>query len=187
MRAMRAEQFSGYEALKLVELPKPTVTDGKVLVRIRAAGVTPLDHTILFGHFHIPEVSAKSCRLTKNHSSGFASRVLNIKSVKPLPKRDSIVRSRGRDGVFWSFSSIDFTRLFSIRSSLRRTRSSSLIGFNSASSIDLRGRRGITALATPSVAIELISHILLLVHTAKSPCALIPVVRKSKFIKGSLW
>jgi NADPH2:quinone reductase len=53
---MRAEQFSGYEALKLVELPKPTVTDGKVLVRITAAGVTPLDHTILFGKFHIPEV-----------------------------------------------------------------------------------------------------------------------------------
>jgi NADPH2:quinone reductase len=56
MRAMRAEQFNGYEALKLVELPKPTVTDGKVLVRITAAGVTPLDHTILFGNFHIPEV-----------------------------------------------------------------------------------------------------------------------------------
>src|ERR1700678_957783 len=55
MRAMRAEQFSGYEALKLVELPKPTVTDGKVLVRITAAGVTPLDHTILIGDFHIPE------------------------------------------------------------------------------------------------------------------------------------
>ena len=55
MRAMRAEQFSGYEALKLVELPKPTVTDGKVLVRITAAGVTPLDHTILFGNFHIPK------------------------------------------------------------------------------------------------------------------------------------
>jgi NADPH2:quinone reductase len=56
MRAMRAEQFSGYEALKLVELPKPTVTDGKVLVRITAAGVTPLDYTILSGKFHIPEV-----------------------------------------------------------------------------------------------------------------------------------
>ena len=51
MRAMRAEQFSGYEALKLVELPKPAVTDGKVLVRITAAGVTPLDHTILIGDF----------------------------------------------------------------------------------------------------------------------------------------
>jgi NADPH2:quinone reductase len=56
MRAMRAEQFSGYEALKLVELPKPKITHGKVLVRITAAGVTPLDHTILFGKFHIPEV-----------------------------------------------------------------------------------------------------------------------------------
>src|SRR5580704_11541791 len=55
MRAMRAEQFSGYDALKLVEIPKPTVTDGKVLVRVTAAGVTPLDHTILIGDFHIPE------------------------------------------------------------------------------------------------------------------------------------
>jgi NADPH2:quinone reductase len=49
---MRAEQFSGYEAMKLVELPKPSVTEGKVLVRITAAGVTPLDHTILSGQFH---------------------------------------------------------------------------------------------------------------------------------------
>jgi NADPH2:quinone reductase len=56
MRAMRAEQFSGYEALKLVDLPKPVVTDGRILVRITAAGVTPLDHTILSGNFHIPEV-----------------------------------------------------------------------------------------------------------------------------------
>jgi NADPH2:quinone reductase len=53
---MRAEKFTGYEALKLVDLPKPAVTDGKVLVRITAAGVTPLDHTILFGNFHIPDV-----------------------------------------------------------------------------------------------------------------------------------
>src|SRR5713226_7155976 len=51
MRAMRAEKFSGYEALKLVELPKPELTDGKVLVRMTAAGVTPLDHTILSGKF----------------------------------------------------------------------------------------------------------------------------------------
>ena len=56
MRAMRAEQFSGYEALKLVELPKPTVSDGKVLLRITAAGVTPLDYTILSGKFHTTKV-----------------------------------------------------------------------------------------------------------------------------------
>jgi NADPH2:quinone reductase len=49
MRAMRAEELSGYEALKLVDLPKPVVSDGKVLVRMTAAGVTPLEQTILFG------------------------------------------------------------------------------------------------------------------------------------------
>ena len=52
MRAMRAETFSGYEGLKLIELPKPAVTKGKVMVRMTAAGVTPLDHTILSGKFH---------------------------------------------------------------------------------------------------------------------------------------
>src|SRR3984893_4419969 len=52
MRAIRAETFSGYQGLKLVELPKPAVTGGKALVRMTAAGVTPLDHTILSGKFH---------------------------------------------------------------------------------------------------------------------------------------
>jgi NADPH:quinone reductase len=52
MRAMRAEQFSGYGGLKLVDVAKPAFTDGKVLVRITAAGVTPLDYTILSGQFH---------------------------------------------------------------------------------------------------------------------------------------
>src|SRR5438477_12394997 len=52
MHAMRAETFSGYQGLKLIELPKPAVADGKVLVRMTAAGVTPLDHTILSGKFH---------------------------------------------------------------------------------------------------------------------------------------
>jgi len=48
---MRAEQFRGYEGLKLVDLPKPAVSDGKVLLRMTAAGVTPLEHTILSGQY----------------------------------------------------------------------------------------------------------------------------------------
>jgi len=51
MRAMRAESFTGYGGLKRVDLPKPVVTDGRVLVRLTAAGVTPLDHTILSGGY----------------------------------------------------------------------------------------------------------------------------------------
>ena len=51
MRAMRAEGFGGYQDLKLVETPKPQVSTGRVLVKITAAGVTPLEHTILSGGY----------------------------------------------------------------------------------------------------------------------------------------
>src|SRR5205807_1196527 len=44
--------FTGYGGLKLVEAPRPRRADGRVLVRITGAGVTPLDHTILSGKFH---------------------------------------------------------------------------------------------------------------------------------------
>src|ERR1700689_1913571 len=51
MRAMRAEGFRGYEDLKLTDMPRPSVLEGRVLIRITAAGVTPLDHTILSGGY----------------------------------------------------------------------------------------------------------------------------------------
>src|SRR3989454_1286662 len=51
MRAMRAEGFRGYQDLKLVDTPKPQVSEGRVLVKIAAAGVTPLEHTILSGGY----------------------------------------------------------------------------------------------------------------------------------------
>jgi NADPH2:quinone reductase len=51
MRAMQAESFTGYGGLKLVEVPGPTLAPGRVLVRITAAGVSPLDHTILSGGY----------------------------------------------------------------------------------------------------------------------------------------
>src|ERR1700682_4515395 len=49
MRAIVAERFRGFQNLKLADIPQPTVADGRGLVRITAAGVTPLDHTILSG------------------------------------------------------------------------------------------------------------------------------------------
>jgi NADPH2:quinone reductase len=51
MRAMRAEGFRGYQDLKLVDIPKPNLLVGRVLVKITAAGVTPLEHTILSGGY----------------------------------------------------------------------------------------------------------------------------------------
>jgi NADPH:quinone reductase-like Zn-dependent oxidoreductase len=63
---MRAEKFSGYEWLKLVDLPKPSVSDGKVLLRMTSAGVTPLDHTILSGQFPL----AKAPLVLGNEGAG---------------------------------------------------------------------------------------------------------------------
>ena len=51
MRAMQAESFTGYGGLKLAKVPEPTLAPGRVLVRITAAGVSPLDHTILSGGY----------------------------------------------------------------------------------------------------------------------------------------
>ena len=53
MRAMQAAAFGGYDNLKLADVEKPVATDGKLLVRITAAGVTPLDNTVLHGHIDI--------------------------------------------------------------------------------------------------------------------------------------
>src|ERR1700735_5159185 len=49
MRMIQATQFAGYQGLVQLDAPKPQVADGRVIVRVTAAGVTPLDHTILTG------------------------------------------------------------------------------------------------------------------------------------------
>src|SRR6201987_3143667 len=49
MRAIEAKTFSGYCGLQQTQLPQPQRDMDRVLVRVTAAGVTPLDHTILSG------------------------------------------------------------------------------------------------------------------------------------------
>jgi NADPH:quinone reductase-like Zn-dependent oxidoreductase len=49
MRAIEAETFTGYGGLRQIELPMPQPAKDRVLIRVAAAGVTPLDHTILSG------------------------------------------------------------------------------------------------------------------------------------------
>jgi NADPH:quinone reductase len=49
MLAIEANTFSGYGGLRQVELGKPESAKDRVLVRITAAGVTPLEYTILSG------------------------------------------------------------------------------------------------------------------------------------------
>jgi NADPH:quinone reductase len=49
VRAIEARTFTGYGGLRLTDPPKPQPARDRVLVRLAASGVTPLDHTILSG------------------------------------------------------------------------------------------------------------------------------------------
>jgi hypothetical protein len=49
MKAIQAADRGGYDALRLVDIPRPQPRAGQALVRVTSAGVTPLDHTVLAG------------------------------------------------------------------------------------------------------------------------------------------
>ena len=49
MRAVQMKAHGGYEELQVVDLPDPIAGAGDVLVKVGAAGVTPLDRTVLAG------------------------------------------------------------------------------------------------------------------------------------------
>lgn len=49
MRAVVIESFGGVEQLKIAELPRPEAGEGEVLVRVRAAGLNPVDTKIRQG------------------------------------------------------------------------------------------------------------------------------------------
>ena len=49
MKAVAIEKYGGRDQLKLVDLPKPKPAAGEILIRIRAAGVNPVDTKIREG------------------------------------------------------------------------------------------------------------------------------------------
>jgi NADPH:quinone reductase-like Zn-dependent oxidoreductase len=84
MRAIEAETFSGYGGLRQIELPKPQPAKDRVLVRVTAAGVTPLDHTILSGG----HPRAKAPLVLGNEGAGVASiSKARARLSSPMPAR----------------------------------------------------------------------------------------------------
>src|SRR5690349_6669800 len=49
MKAIQAAYHGSYDALRLVDIPRPQPRAGQALVRVTSAGVTPLDRTVLAG------------------------------------------------------------------------------------------------------------------------------------------
>ena len=51
MRAIRVKEFGGAEVLRLEDIPEPVAGKGQVVVRIKAAGVNPVDTYIRAGTY----------------------------------------------------------------------------------------------------------------------------------------
>ena len=51
MRSIVANEFKGYDSLRLTESEKPTAKDGELLLKLLATGVTPLEYTIVSGQY----------------------------------------------------------------------------------------------------------------------------------------
>jgi NADPH:quinone reductase-like Zn-dependent oxidoreductase len=50
MKAIRIHEYGGVGTLKLEEVPRISITDDQVLVRIEDAGVNPVDWKVRQGH-----------------------------------------------------------------------------------------------------------------------------------------
>jgi NADPH2:quinone reductase len=54
MKAIQYSQQGSFDHLQVVDLPKPQLKSGDVLVRVTAATVTPMDAKLLLGHLPFP-------------------------------------------------------------------------------------------------------------------------------------
>jgi NADPH:quinone reductase-like Zn-dependent oxidoreductase len=58
MQAIRVHCYGGTEALRLEQVPRPVPAEGELLVRVRAAGVNPLDWHYLHGKPYVMRLSS---------------------------------------------------------------------------------------------------------------------------------
>ena len=52
MKAIQYRSFGDYSENRLIELPRPQLQDGEVLVEMRMVGINPLDNTFRSGHIY---------------------------------------------------------------------------------------------------------------------------------------
>src|ERR1700676_2184228 len=53
MKAIQYQAYGDYSENRLVDLPRPQLHDGEVLVEMRTVGVNPLDNTFRGGHIYL--------------------------------------------------------------------------------------------------------------------------------------
>jgi len=80
MKAIQYQAYGDYSENRLVDLARPALDDGKVLVAMRTVGVNPLDNTFRSGHIYLatpqnlPRVGGQTGVgvVAETNSSGFA-------------------------------------------------------------------------------------------------------------------
>ncbi|MFD7797162.1 zinc-binding alcohol dehydrogenase family protein [Streptomyces sp. NPDC059759] len=102
MKAIQISEFGGYDALALVDVPAPTPAPGKILVRMRLAGVNPLDDTVRSG------VLPSANKLPLIPGTGGVGEIIDNGGVERLkPGTPVVVAGRGygmfRDGTWQEY------------------------------------------------------------------------------------
>ncbi|OPF78850.1 NADPH:quinone reductase [Streptomyces antioxidans] len=102
MKAIQISEFGGYDKLELIEAPAPGPAPGKVLVRVRLAGVNPLDDTVRAG------VLPSARQLPLVPGTGGVGEIVDNGGVEALkPGTHVVVAGRGygmfRDGTWQEY------------------------------------------------------------------------------------
>ena len=80
MKAVRIHSFGGPEVLEIEDAPRPEPREGEILIRVRAAGVNPVDYKIRSGGYKRADIDLPlTSREALEQSYRVRSRSLAIK------------------------------------------------------------------------------------------------------------
>ncbi|WP_316297957.1 alcohol dehydrogenase catalytic domain-containing protein [Clavibacter michiganensis] len=105
-RAIRPRQHGGPEVLAVVDVPTPRPGAGEVVVRVRAAGVNPIDWKLYGGDFHeVDDDQRDEAGLTEEMPTlglECAGVVVEVGAEVSSARRSSSTRSPRRTRTTWS-------------------------------------------------------------------------------------
>src|SRR5207245_770888 len=119
MKAIRVHKFGGPEVLQLDDVPDPKPGPGQVVVRIRAAGVNPVDTYIRSGRYAmlptLPYVPGNDCaaviergsKLVQEHG---AHHVLDHSTSDYLTKLMEVTGTRGADVILEMLANVNLQK-----------------------------------------------------------------------------
>src|SRR5438093_1535329 len=142
MKAIRVHKFGGPEVLQLDDVPDPKPGPGQVVVRIRAAGVNPVDTYIRSGNYamlptppYVPGTD-RGRKLVQEHG---AQHVLDHSAPDYLKKLMEVTGNRGADVILEMLANVNLQKDIDVVARFGRI---VIIGNRGAIEINPRGTMG---------------------------------------------